>query len=606
MTQSSASHDNVQAMKFVLLLFRLVFLYFPSYPYASALRSAPRAEEQYKMIHEGISARDCNMVKPKSNHCELRQIIPILEKDYYGLEYYKLKCNAINLGGNTIAAPTMCFTNDVPTAGEYLAASSTCNWCYDAPQHLAADYVNIRKGDDASVTFIELDPPLADPCQSLEISSADQPDALEGFNWSSRKTYDREDAGHCKRSVPTAALYEMNSFWGFQHPNCREPIPIRDFYQEYRRQKSETASAGPTIPSMSQKKADEAPRIIDDDRLAELERRVESSENEIEELRTDNGKLKDTIGSLKTLKGDVDKKMEELKREMNEPESNDKLVYLEDKIDHVRNHYEQMEKLQEDTTQKLIALENLCKETSPKQDDKSLENKINELENEVETAQNKLNDLQFEQSNNTKSLEQDILKFEDKINTSCSKIERLVAQMTHLSDKVSELEQFHEKIDNNIGDLSALSDRVQEMESCCKTVDTVVGELKDLGDKVSKLESPSEQIDAPMTNQEDLKNKLDDFIDGLEKSNEKLDGKLKSLGEDVAKIKERLSDNEKEIEELKEINDEVIQRMSDQSSDWNKYKLELKEGLGIFAEAIGKLEEKMAAMESANSRWVRK
>ncbi|CAG9862851.1 unnamed protein product [Phyllotreta striolata] len=574
-----------------------------------------------KMAFGGIIARDCNMIKPPNEQCKPKEVIPILAREYYRLYYFKMVCNAVNLGDNIIAVPTLCFETGVPAPGEFVAVGSAHNWCHDAPEYVANNFMSINR-KNASITFIRLLPPMPEPCHPVKISDpASEPRMMKGFNWNSRKTFDKRDSyGRCIPSVPSALLYSRpNEFWGFQHPNCKDPIPIKEYFEELNRLVSsrgvQTATSTQDIFSSEQGPAPTTPATKfsgnDTADLENLEQRLEESEAELDKLKHDNEMLNHTVEYLKTHIEDDEEKIHDLENNVDQDRK-----HIKDDIEEIREQeqsnqqwIEDLEKNIINDEEKLKELEDAIKQSN--QNSVQYNETIEDLKQRVEDDENKMSDLHqnlIDENGEIDEIESDIDELHAELYEENQKIDHVQKNITNQSNETNKqindiIEELKSQVETDENNIQHLEDVVNAANQSNQELDNKIEELKEQLDadekKIDELENIVE-ITQKNSNKNGIltNNECENFvqpsnccIENIQSFIENVNDTLKNNAEEIEQFKEFMKTSQIEITHLEQIVRELVDTFFDNMNNWSKFKIEIDEKLDSVIRSNEQLQE---------------
>ncbi len=313
----------------------------------------------------------------------------------------------------------------------------------------------------------------------------------------------------------------------------------------------------------------------------ELMKKYKDSNNKIENLKLENDMLNDQINQLKNISGYINE--EELKKleKENEELQNQINLFTRQLDDAIKNN-DNLRSSNDELAKRIIDLEVKVSQLNEKNkllegliEDKSSDDTINRLENEIQDKNNQLNQYKEEvknlKINNEKlSMELEKLKgeYEDKINNLRDEYQKKVDTLTEINKKMEVA--ITTSGDENLEDLQKEIETLKQQDSeKTKQIENLKYELETIKSEKSKIE-------------EDLKSEIATYkskIDELgNQKDEEYKSEIKSRDEQINNLKEQIKELRLKSLEISNEHDDTILKLKSKISqleeDVKEYKVE--------------------------------
>ncbi|CAG9856504.1 unnamed protein product [Phyllotreta striolata] len=204
--------------------------------------------------------------------CDKTRVIGLIERVYPDAQQFKLKCNGLNFGENMGVLLTDCFDASEVIPEKYYIASKSNYWCENSIVHSIKGFKKITDTTD-SITILEADPPLPEPCTPDDEASLLRKDSYfyveERFQSNAEhvltgwKVRDRNSRialqeipvlSYCVPGFPSAIIFSRPGmyFSGFQK-ECRPHEPFDNVLVPYSKFLSQIHANFPHVEYRSNK-----------------------------------------------------------------------------------------------------------------------------------------------------------------------------------------------------------------------------------------------------------------------------------------------------------------------------------------------------------------
>ncbi|XP_025828958.1 uncharacterized protein LOC108744493 isoform X5 [Agrilus planipennis] len=304
-------------------------------------------------------------------------------------------------------------------------------------------------------------------------------------------------------------------------------------------------------------------------KIKELENKLKTEHQKVENLEADSQKLFETEEALVSTRDELEnlkKEIENLKSERLEEKN--KLLSKDDEINNLKNLLE-------------VASQETYKITKTQEDE--LNQKLKEQENEVERHKRQIKETEDNcllQTNEIKELKEELMRTKKTLEEKSSELEKVTIER---NEQQKEIEQLKMKLSSVLLDVEKMNDEVKQNESSFKTLqrdyDTSVIILKAKEDEIVRHKKHAQEMEKDLKGEiERLRNSLQNTAAEKEKSdhqNELMSSKKDKLLEEVS---ETLEISKREAETLKNTLEELKQKAEKDEEEANsRHKREIED-----------------------------